>query len=337
MEQTREYVGIDLHRHRSVIVRKAADGTLLETTRIDNGPLALAKELSKAGPNPEVVLEATQGWYWAADVIAENGGNLHLAHPLGNNWGTRRVKNDERDAEDLVDLLRLGRLSESWISPPEVRDLRELVRYRLKLRQMRSGLRCQVHQVLAKEGIQVPVSDLFGKAGNTFLDGLFLEGAYKRRVESARDLLYGYDVEIEILDATIAKRLHDHAGYRAIQQIPGIGPVLGAVFVSEIGDVHRFTDARHLASWAGLTPRHRESDDKVHRGQITKQGSRLVRWAAVETVAKGRTASAIREAQRSIAARRGTHVARVAAARKVLTLVYYGLRDGEIRCLAKRA
>ena len=99
------------------------------------------------------------------------------------------MKNDERDAEDLVDLLRLGRLSESWISPPEVRDLRELVRYRLKLRQMRSGLRCQVHQVLAKEGIHVPVTDLFGKAGRTFLDRLFLEGAYKRRVESARDLL----------------------------------------------------------------------------------------------------------------------------------------------------
>ena len=70
MEQTRQYVGIDLHRHRSVIVRKAADGTLLETTRIDNDPLALARELSKAGPSPEVVLEATQGWYWAADVSA---------------------------------------------------------------------------------------------------------------------------------------------------------------------------------------------------------------------------------------------------------------------------
>ena len=58
---------------------------------------------------------------------------MHLAHPLGNNWGNRRVKNDLRDAEDLVDLLRLGRLAEAWIAPPEVRELRELVRYRHKL------------------------------------------------------------------------------------------------------------------------------------------------------------------------------------------------------------
>ena len=55
---------------------------------------------------------------------------MHLAHPLGNNWGNRRVKNDLRDAEDLADLFRLGRLAEAWIAPPEVRELRELVRYR---------------------------------------------------------------------------------------------------------------------------------------------------------------------------------------------------------------
>jgi hypothetical protein len=65
-----------------------------------------------------------------------------------------------------------------------------------------------------------------------------------------------------------------------------VGPVLAGVFFAEIGDVHRFPTAAHLVSWAGLTPRHRESDTTVHRGSITKQGSTLVRWAAVETVQK---------------------------------------------------
>jgi hypothetical protein len=58
-------------------------------------------------------------------------GGVPFAHPLGNNWGNRRVKNDERDATDLADLLRLGRLAEAWIAPPEVRELREPVRYRI--------------------------------------------------------------------------------------------------------------------------------------------------------------------------------------------------------------
>ena len=108
MEQQQQYVGIDLHRRRSVIVRRNEAGQTLETVRIDNDPVALAAELAKAGEHPEVILEATYGWYWAADVLQECGATVHLAHPLGNNWGNRRVKNDERDATDLVDLLPHG-------------------------------------------------------------------------------------------------------------------------------------------------------------------------------------------------------------------------------------
>ena len=73
-------------------------------------------------------------------------------------------------------------------------------------------------------------------------------------------------------------------GYVAVQTIPGVGPTLAAVFVAEIGDVTRFPGPAQLTSWAGLTPRHHESDTTVRRGRITKQGSKLVRWAAIEAV-----------------------------------------------------
>jgi transposase len=85
---------------------------------------------------------------------------------------------------------------------------------------------------------------------------------------------------------------------------------------------------------AGLTPRHRESDTKVRRGPITKQGSRLVRGAAVEAISRNHGGDKIKSDYRRIAERRGRNIGRVATARKVLRLVYYGLRDGEIRCLA---
>jgi transposase len=105
--------------------------------------------------------------------------------------------------------------------------------------------------------------------------------------------------------------------------------------MAEIGDVSRFASAARLCSWAGLTPRHRESDTTVHRGHISKQGSRLVRWVAVEAVGRGRGPSLVAAHGRRVAERRGNGIGRVAAARKLLTLVYYGLRDGEIRCLAE--
>jgi hypothetical protein len=112
------YVGVDLHRRRSVIVVLDSDGTELWTRRIEDDPLTLGLEIEEAGPAPEVVLEATWGWYWAADVIAEADGSVHLAHPLGiAGFENRRVKNDRIDARLLGDLLRMGRLPESWIAP----------------------------------------------------------------------------------------------------------------------------------------------------------------------------------------------------------------------------
>jgi hypothetical protein len=92
----RQIVGIDLHRRRSVVVRIAADsGQRLGMVRIDNEPMVLAAEIAKAGEQPDVVLEATYGWYWAADALADAGAGVHLAHPLGSKgFAYRRVKTD---------------------------------------------------------------------------------------------------------------------------------------------------------------------------------------------------------------------------------------------------
>jgi transposase len=305
--------------------------------RIDNDPFELARQVASWGERPEVVLEATYGWYWAADVLAEAGAEVHLAHPLGiKGFAYRRVKNDVRDASDLADLLRMGRLPEAWIAPPEVRELREAVRHRCKLVSLRSGLKAQVHAVLAKQGVKVVVSDLFGVGGQRLLDRLTLDAAYAARVDSLRRLIDAFTFEIDAVGRRVTAQLAADPGYRAVQALDGVGPVLAAVFVAEIGDVARFGGPAQLCSWAGMTPRHRESDTKVHRGRITKQGNRLVRWAAVEAVQRVHR-GAIGAARARISEHRGANIAKVAAGRKLLTLVYYGLRDGYIRSLPRPA
>ncbi len=334
----KQYVGIDLHRRRSVIVRQGEAGEQLGWVRIDNDPVALALEIEKAGPDPEVVLEATYGWYWAVDVLQAAGARVHLAHPLGvKGFAYRRVKNDVRDAADLCDLLRMGRLPEAYVASPAERELRELVRHRAKLVALRSGLKSQVHGLLAKQGPLPPVSDVFGRAGAQWLAEAPLDLVYRQRVDSLCELIDAYDAEVETFRKMIANRLAGHAGYRVIQQIDGVGPTFAAIFVAEIGDVARFTRPDKLCCWAGLTPRHRESDTSVHRGPITKQGSRLVRWAAIEAVQRTRTGTKLAADRSRIIAHRGRNIGVVAAARKLLTLVYYGLRDGQIRALARGA
>jgi transposase len=329
------YVGVDLHRRRSVIVVLDSDGTELWTRRIEDDPLTLGLEIEEAGPAPEVVLEATWGWYWAADVIAEAGGSVHLAHPLGiAGFENRRVKNDRIDAQLLADLLRMGRLPESWIAPEGIRHQRELVRYRRKLSQLRAGLKAQVHALLGKEGLRPPINHLWGPGGSVWLDETDMADAYETRVRSLRRLIKVYDTEITKLDGRIAGVFEGHEGYETIQQLHGVGLVLAAIFSAELGDVTRFGSAKQVTSWAGLTPRHRESDTTVHRGSITKQGPPLVRWAAIEAISKNHGDDPIKEHYRRVSERRGRNKGRVAAARKLLTLVYYGLRDGEIRSLA---
>ena len=327
------YVGIDLHRRRSVIYTMNADGEKLDCVRIANDGLGLLEQVSRAGADCEVVIEATYGWSWAVDLLRDAGVSVHLSHPSGNDWGNRRVKNDERDARDLADLLRLGRLAEAWIAPPHVREARELVRYRAKLVQLRSGLKAQVHAVMAKEGVLPQLVDMFGPGGQRLLDEMELADAYVVRVESLRDLIEVYDREITMLERKIHERLRDDRGYQAIQALDGIGPTMAAIFVTEIGDVTRFRSPEALCSWAGLTPRHRESDTKVTRGRITKQGPKIVRWAALEAVVRYHGGERLRVDFHRIAERRGKNKARVAVARKLLTLIYHGLRDGEIRCL----
>src|ERR1022692_592738 len=91
----RQVVGMDLHRRRSVLVRMTEDGRRLGTVRITNSPAELRAQIARAGKNPRVVLEATYGWYWAADTLAAAGAEVHLAHPLGvKAFPYRRVKND---------------------------------------------------------------------------------------------------------------------------------------------------------------------------------------------------------------------------------------------------
>ncbi|MDQ2875673.1 MAG: transposase [Actinomycetota bacterium] len=166
----------------------------------------------------------------------------------------------------------MGRLPEAQLAPHEVRELRELTRYRVKLVRLRTSLKDQVHGVLARLGVTVTCTGIFGKAGTAWLDGLRLPQPYGGKVTSLRHLAGELTTEITMLSEVIASLLAGDRGCQVIQQLPGIGPVLAAVIVAEIGDVTRFGNAGQLCSRAGLTPKHRESDVKVKRGHVTKQG-----------------------------------------------------------------
>lgn len=336
----RPAVGIDLHRRRSVVVSLDADGSRSGVRHVVNADAgALEAAVAQAGAGVPVALEACYGWYWAADALAAAGHPVTLVHPsgLGSTWEHRRVKNDVRDAEELARRLQRADLPVSWIAAPPLRELRELVRFRHKLVHVRTGYKSQIHAVLAKQGLSVSGTDVSGRLSRRELGSLPLAPAYATRTAVLLDLIGDLDHQIRDLDRLIGATIAADPGWtQALARariLPGVGPVLGAVFIAEIGDITRFSTAAQLCSWAGMTPRHRESDRKVHRGRITKQGNRLVRWAAVEAIQKHPSpGTPMWAAKRRILARRkdAINVAKVAAARELLECLYYALRDGYV-------
>jgi transposase len=323
------YVGVDLHRKRSHVVALDPAGEVVLSRRIGNAPAEFLRIFGELEPQPiEVVFEATYGWSWFADLLADAGIPAHMAHPLATKAiSAARVKNDAVDARTLAHLLRTNLLAEAWIAPPAAREARRLVRTRAGLVRMRSRVQSQLHALLADLGVIPELTTLFGPAGRCWLAELGMPASARGRLDAGLRLIDAITVEVAHADADLRACFAGDHRVRRLLPIPGVGLVTAATVVAEVWDIQRFPSPERLCSWAGLTPGERSSDTQTRRGHITKQGSRWLRWMLVEAAT-----TAVRDPQlgrftAQIAQRRGPKIARVALARRLLTLCFYALRD----------
>lgn len=204
-------------------------------------------------------------------------------------------------------------------------DPRDLLRHRVALTRMRSALKNRVSAVLAKNGVERPYSDLFGAGGLRFLAELELREGPRRRLDSTLALIGDFTREIDATSREIDARASDDPYVPVLCQIRGVGRYIAMLVIAEVGDITRFATARRLCSWAGLTPTVRSSDGKARLGHISGQGSPPLRWALVEAAQHAAGGGgALRDSYERIAKRRGKQIAKVAVARRILTLCFYG-------------
>jgi transposase len=333
------YVGIDVHRKSSHVCVLGQGGEVLLSRRVVNEPQAVRGVLDWLPARPLVAVEACYGWEWLADVLEREGVEVHLAHPLRTKAiAAARVKTDAVDARTLAQLLRAGLLPEAWVAPSDVRDLRELLRQRVWLTQVRTAVKNRVHALLARQGVQRQHSNVFGVGGRVFLAALPLPAPQRRRLQQLLRLIDDFDREIALLAGEIDQLAGADARVGVLTQLPGIGRYSALVLIAEIGDVSRFATPAKLASYAGLVPRARNSGERVRLGQISHQGPPYLRWVLVEAAQHAaRSRGPLGQRYRRIERRRGRPIAKVATAHHLLTLSYYALRDGEIRSLPARA
>jgi transposase len=255
------YAGVDLHRKRSQVAVVDEDGTVLLERNIASIGSEFISIFEQWQDQPlDVAFEATYGWAWFADLLAEVGIGAHMAHPLATKAiATARVKNDSVDAKTLAHLLRTNLLHESWIAPPQLRQLRQQVRLRVALRRIGSRIKAHVHALIAEHGYQPPVTDIFSRRGRRWLDELKLPDINRANLQRLLRILDDVEREIAGAEAEIKASFKHDPRIPRLTAIPGVGWITATMIIAEIGDPSRFPSARHLCAWTGLTPREHSS------------------------------------------------------------------------------
>lgn len=334
------YVGIDLHKktialcvvnqERQVVARKTL--SCCEPDKI----VQYFRTLGEF----QAVVEATASYEWLWQLLEPLADRLVLAHPKKLRVIAESVrKTDKLDAEVLARFLALGMIPEAYRPTPRQRQHRVLVRHRSFLRRRTTAVKNRLHHILAN--YNADRRDLFSEEGLVHLKQAALKPADRFVAKQlVKDLKY-LEKQLRQLDRRLrafAKQapLVEQEAREVLSSIPYVGPVTVDVVVSELGDIRRFRSAKRVTAYAGLAPGRRESAGHSKELGITKEGSRLLRWALVES--SWRLVSHSRRWQRifaNLAQRRGRKRAVVAVARRLLTVMVALLRSGQRYRLAE--
>ena len=318
-----------MHRKRSQVAIIDADGEVLANRNVPNGVEPILKVIGGLPPGTPAAFEAAFGTGWLVELLEDYGFAPHLVHPLRcKAIASARLKNDKVDAAILGQLLRADLLPEAWIAPPEVRQLRALLRHRAQLVRLRTLLRNRIHAVLADYGHDRP-SGCWSGPGRAWMASLQLPAVSREVADDDLALIDALETVIDRLDWEIHQRARSDPRVKVLTQLPGVGPFTALVILAEVGDISRFGSARKLASWAGLTPTVRGSDRVAHYGHISKQGSVWLRWVLCEAAQTAKRSPQFAAGYQAIATRRGKKIATTAVARKLLTRAWHLLTDAE--------
>lgn len=326
-----KYVGLDLHRKYSQIAVLNSEGDLLAEDRLTNDPIEIREYFSQLSSPVEVAVEATGNWYWLVDLLESCECKVSLVHPKRvKAIASAKIKTDKIDAKVLAHLLRLDYLPTSYVPPAELRELRELVRYRCFLVRKKTSLKNRLHSLLAKRGLSHTFSDVFGKRGREWLEGLSLGDIYRTEMNGILGLVDHINNEVKNLGVRIKEEAKANELTRILLTLPGFGHFSSLLVYSEIVDVERFADSKHLCSYSGLVPSVHSSGGKTYYGHITKEGSRWLRWILIQAVPKTvKKDRYLASYYMKTAQKHGTKGAKVAVARKLLKSIYHMLKNKE--------
>jgi len=320
------YTGIDLHKKTSFFTTVDENGKMVSKKNIVNDEKAILEYLEALDEQSQIVIESTASWYWLYDLLTANGFEVVISNPVKTKAiASAKIKNDRVDSHMLAQLLRADLIPTVYVSPLQVRKLKELIRHRQRLVRDATRMKNRIHALLRKNNKTIPFSDLFGVQGLDYLQKVKLPEYHRDQLKSYLSLYQELVKQIQPLTETIHSAAKDNPIAKLLMTVPGIGAIVAMTIVAEVGDISRFRSYRNLASYAGLVPSLDASGGKQRMGSITKQGSRYLRTALVEAAnaIPRMKSSRLNPFFRKRIVRGGYKKAIVATAHKILKIVYY--------------
>ena len=326
------YIGVDYHKKYSYVVVKDKEGKVERRGKVDNTKEEF-RQLLKPYQAGKAVLEATRNWGLVYDWLEEILDDVALAHPLKvRAIAEARIKTDKISADILCDLLRSNLLPEAYVPDKETREAKSTLRQRMFFVRVQTMVKNRIYDILDRPpevACQAPdVSDLFGASGMKWLRQAVLPGRDNKLLASELELLEVLKRKISESNGMVKELARGDKRVKLLRSIPGLGPFFSVLVAKEIDDISRFRDEKKLCAYAGLVPSTYASGGKVFHGRITKTGNKWLRWAFIEAVQPAISCDADLFAYyQRLKMKKGANAAKVATARRLLTIVYRVLRQ----------
>lgn len=275
------YAGIDLHSNNHLLVVADELDKRVYEKRLPN---CLDETLHALAPFKatldSVAVESTFNWYWLVDGLQAHGIKVHLVNTAAvKQYDGLKYAGDHHDAFHLAHLLRLGILPTGYIYPREQRAVRDLLRRRAQLvKQASAHLISIQNQVWRNTGVKVSCNNI--KPPSFELD--MLEG-YQQLAASTNLAAYRQlQTQIGLIESTVLSELDENEDFLLLRSVTGIGPILGMTIQLETGDIQRFKQVGHYASYCRCVQSLRESNGKKKGEGNAKSGNKYLSWAFSE-------------------------------------------------------
>jgi transposase len=281
-------IAFDSHKHYTQVCVEDDSGGRPQESRIRHRRGAFAAFLCGYEPGCPVAVETIGNWYWIIDEIEQAGMRPLLVHARKAKLMHGCVnKTDKLDARGINMLQRAGTLPAVWIPPADLRDKRELCRARMSFSAEKTRLKNRIHSMIDKYGMQdifEDCSDIFSQKASPAMNDCIRQLPEHTRyvVRHMLQQLKCVVSRIEQLDKRIQKVYQKDRQTELLETLYGVGPVLSVVIAQEMGDVNRFADASHFASYCGVCPRVHSSGGKTYYGRMRDDVNHYLKCAFCE-------------------------------------------------------